>query len=174
MRFPPYPSTTQEVLLAEQRGHARYMWNLGLEQALMWRRWQGPTPGSNAQAAQLTQARAAAPWLAAGSHTVKQQGLRDLDQGWANFFAGTHRHPKWRKAGEDEVLRIVRPQASRVGRDNRAFQCACLRRLDGFVSNAAAHRPGESRTASAAERPETGRMSTSSPQAFAFGMCLVA
>jgi hypothetical protein len=171
MRFPPYPNTAQEVLLAEQRGHTRYMWNLGLEQALMWRRWQGPTPGFNAPAAQLTPARAAAPWLACASHTVKQQGLRDLDQEVGELL---RRRPRWRRAGQDEGLRIVRPQASRVGRDNRAFQCAGLRRLDGFVSDAAAHRPGESRTASAAERPETGRMSTSSPQAFAFVMCLVA
>jgi hypothetical protein len=36
MRFRLYPSATQEVLLAEQCGHARYVWNLALEQALMW------------------------------------------------------------------------------------------------------------------------------------------
>src|ERR1035437_1766531 len=55
----------------------------------MWARWKGPTPGFNAQAAQLTEARAAAPWLACGSQTVQQQALRDLDQGWRSFFAGT-------------------------------------------------------------------------------------
>ena len=54
MRFRLYPSAAQKVLLAEQCGHARYVWNLGLEQPLMWRRWKGPTPGFNAQAAQLT------------------------------------------------------------------------------------------------------------------------
>ena len=55
-----------------------------------------------------------------GSQTVQQRGLRDLDQGWRSFFAGTHRRPTWRKAGEDEGLRIVGPQAVRVRRDNRA------------------------------------------------------
>jgi putative transposase len=120
MRFRLYPSAAQKVLLAEQCGHARYVWNLGLEQHLMWRRWQGPTPGFSAQSAQLTEARAAAPWLVCGSQTVQQQALRDLDQGWRNFFAGTHRRPRWRKAGEDEGLRIVGPQAVRVRRDNRA------------------------------------------------------
>ena len=104
----------------EQCGHARYVWNLGLEQPLMWRRWKGPTPGLGAQAAQLTEARAAEPWLAAGSQTVQQQALRDLDQAWRSFFAGTHRRPRWRKAGEDEGLRIVGPAALRVRRDNRA------------------------------------------------------
>src|ERR1035437_4622788 len=97
MRFRLYPTAAQKVLLLEQCGHARYVWNLGLEQRLMWARWKGPTPGFNAQAVQLTEARAAAPWLACGSQTVQQQGLRDLDQSWRAFFAGIHRRPTWRK-----------------------------------------------------------------------------
>jgi len=93
MRFRLYPSATQTVLLLEQCGHARYVWNLGLEQRLMLARWKGPTPGFNAQATQLTAARAAEPWLACWSQTVQQQALRDLDQAWRMFFAGTHRRP---------------------------------------------------------------------------------
>jgi len=31
MRFRLYPSAAQEVLLAEQCAHARYVWNLALE-----------------------------------------------------------------------------------------------------------------------------------------------
>ena len=120
VRFRLYPSAAQEALLLGQCAHARYVWNLGLEQRLMWRRWQGPTPGFNAQAAQLTEARAAEPWLAAGSQTVQQQALRDLDQAWRVFFAGTHRRPTWRRAGQHEGLRIVGPQALRVRQDNRA------------------------------------------------------
>jgi hypothetical protein len=96
------------------------VWNLGLEQRLIWRRWQGPTPGFNAQSAQLTAPRTAEPWLTEGSHTVQQQALRDLDQGWRNFFAGTHRRPTWRKAGEHKGLQIVGAQALGVRRDNRA------------------------------------------------------
>ena len=119
MRFRLYPSAAQRVLLLGQCAHGRYMWNLGLEQPLMWARWKGPTPGFNAQAAQLTAARTAEPWLACGSQTVQQQALRDLDQAWRNFFAGTHRRPSWRKAGEHEGLRIVGPQGLRVRQDNR-------------------------------------------------------
>src|SRR5665647_1103875 len=114
MRFRLYPSAAQEVLLLGQCGHARFVWNLGLEQRLMWARWKGPTPGFNAQAAQLTAARAAEPWLACGSQTIQQQALRDLDQAWTRFFAGTHRRPTWRKAGEHEGLRFVGPQGLRV------------------------------------------------------------
>jgi transposase len=133
MRFRLYPSVAQKVLLLEQCGHARYVWNLGLEQRLMWRRWQGPTPGLNAQSAQLTEARAAEPWLACGSQTVQQQALRDLDQAWSNFFAGTHRRPRWRKAGEHEGLRIVGSQALRVRRDNRARSSVLVPKI-GWVS----------------------------------------
>jgi transposase len=120
MRFRLYPSAAQEVLLAEQCGHARYVWNLALEQALLWARWKGPTPGFNAQSAQLTEARQAESWLACGSQTVQQQALRDLDQAWRQFFAGTHRRPTWRKAGEHEGLRTLGPQGLRVRQDNRA------------------------------------------------------
>jgi Helix-turn-helix domain len=143
MRFRLHPNDTQEVLLAEQCGRARYVWNLALEQALLCARWKGPTPGFNAQAAQLTQARAAESWLACGSQTVQQQPLRDLDQGWRQFFAGTHRRPTWRKAGEDEGLRIVGPQGLRVRRDNRA-RCSVL--------------VGEGRLGLFQTQPRTGRM----------------
>jgi putative transposase len=46
MRFRLYPNATQEVLLAEQCGRARYVWNLALEQHLLWARWKGPTPAT--------------------------------------------------------------------------------------------------------------------------------
>ena len=133
MRFRLYPSAAQKVLLLEQCAHARYVWNLGLEQRLMWARWKGPTPGFNAQAAQLTAARAAEPWLACGSQTIQQQALRDLDQAWRQFFAGTHRRPTWRKAGEHEGLRIVGPQALRVRHDNRARSSVLVPKI-GWVS----------------------------------------
>ena len=133
MRFRLYPSAAQEVLLLEQCGHARYVWNLGLEQRLMWARWKGPTPGFNAQAAQLTEARRVEPWLAYGSQTVQQQALRDLDQAWRQFFAGTHRRPTWRKAGEHEGFRIVGPQALRVRQDNRARSSVLVPKI-GWVS----------------------------------------
>ena len=128
-----YPNGAQRALLLEQCGHARYVWNLGLEQRLMWRRWKGPTPGFNAQAAQLTAARESEPWLAAGSQTVQQQALRDLDQAWRQFFAGTHHRPTWRKAGQHEGIRIVGPQALRVRHDNRARSSVLVPKI-GWVS----------------------------------------
>ena len=109
-RYRLYPTPEQEVLLLEACGHARFVWNLGLEQRLMWRRERGPTPGYLEQCRQLTEARAAEPWLGAVAQVVQQQALRDLDRAWRNFFAGTHRRPTWRKAGRSEGFRIVNAQ----------------------------------------------------------------
>jgi len=132
MRFRLYPTPEQRVLLLEQTGHARFVWNLGLEQRLMWRAGRGPTPGYNAQSAQLTEARAAEPWLAAGSQTVQQQALRDLDRAWRNFFNGTHRRPTWRNQGVHEGLRVVGSQALRVRQDNRRWSSVLIPKV-GWV-----------------------------------------
>jgi len=120
-RFRLYPTPAQEAALLEQCKHARYVWNLALEQWSMWTRGQGPTPGFAAQCRQLTEARAAFDWLRAGSQTVQQQALRDFQQAVKNFVGGTHRRPSWRKAGHREGFRIVGLQASRVAKRNRKW-----------------------------------------------------
>ena len=43
-----------------------------------------------------------------------------MTRGWQRVFAGTHRCPTWRKAGEHESLLIVGPQCVRVRQNNRA------------------------------------------------------
>ncbi|MBB4778626.1 RNA-guided endonuclease InsQ/TnpB family protein [Actinomadura welshii] len=106
-RYRLCPTPVQEAGLLEHCGHARFVWNLAVEQHGWWTPGRGPAPGYVAQARQLTEARAASPWLAAGSQTVQQQALRDFAQAMANFFAGTHRRPTWRKAGRHEGFRIV-------------------------------------------------------------------
>ena len=113
-RFRLYPAPAQQAALLEQCGHARYVWNLALEEWSMWTRDKGPTPGYVEQARQLTEARAVFGWLRAGSQTVQQQALRDFDQAVRNFYAGTHRRPTWRRAGLHEGFRIVGSQACRV------------------------------------------------------------
>jgi putative transposase len=92
--------------LAEHCRHARYVWNLAVEQQQHWRPGR-QAPGYNEQCAQLTAARAEYEWLAAGSQTVQQQALRDFAQAMSNFFNGTHRRPTWRKSGINEGFRQV-------------------------------------------------------------------
>jgi transposase len=50
---------------------------------------------------------------------VQQQALRDFTQAMSNFFAGTHRRPRWRKKDQDEGFRIVAVGPPDVRRLNR-------------------------------------------------------
>ena len=105
-RFRLLPSPEQAAVLAEHCRHARFVWNLAVEQQQHWQPGRR-APGYNEQCAQLTGARAEYDWLAAGSQTVQQQALRDFAQAMRNFFNGTHRRPAWRKAGKHEGFRQV-------------------------------------------------------------------
>jgi len=99
----------QEAVLRDHCGHARYVWNLAVEQHSHWRPGRPGAPGYLEQCRQLTQARAEYPWLAAGSQTVQQQALRDFSQAMAAFFdpGNPAGRPSWRKAGRDEGFRIT-------------------------------------------------------------------
>jgi len=96
-------------VLRDHCGHARYTWNLAVEQHSHWHPGRASAPGYLEQCRQLTAARAGHPWLAAGSQTVQQQALRDFTRAMAAFFDPAHPagRPSWRKAGRDEGFRIV-------------------------------------------------------------------
>ncbi|MFI7706651.1 RNA-guided endonuclease InsQ/TnpB family protein [Nonomuraea sp. NPDC049480] len=106
-RYRLQPTLAQEAALAEHCGHARFIWNLAVEQHEYWRPGRKSAPGFAEQCRQLTEARAQFAWLRAGSITVQQQALKDFAQAMANFFAGTHRKPTWRKRGQGDGFRIV-------------------------------------------------------------------
>jgi len=108
-RYRLLPTPAQETVLRDHCAHARYVWNLAVEQYRYWRPGRAGAPGYLEQCRQLTEARAEHPWLAAGSQTVQQQALRDFAQAMAGFYdpqnpAG---RPSWRKAGRNEGFRIV-------------------------------------------------------------------
>ena len=108
-RYRLFPTRAQEAVLRDHCGHARYVWNLAVEQHAHWHPGRKGAPGYREQCAQLTQARAENPWLAAGSHTVQQQALRDFARAMAAFFdpGNPAGRPSWRKAGRHEGFRIV-------------------------------------------------------------------
>jgi len=103
------PTPTQEAVLRDHCAHARYVWNLAVEQHAHWRPGRVSAPGYLEQCRQLTQARAEHLWLAVGSYTVQQQALRDFGRASAAFAdpGNPARRPTWRKAGRDEGFRIV-------------------------------------------------------------------
>jgi len=118
-RYRLVPSPAQEAMLREHCGHARYVWNLAVEQHRHWRPGRTSAPGYLEQCRQLTAARAEHPWLAAGSQVVQQQALRDFAQALANYLHGTHDRPSWRKAGRDEGFRVVAVRPGQVRRLSR-------------------------------------------------------
>ncbi len=108
-RYRLLPTPAQEAVLRDHCAHARYVWNLAVEQRRHWRAGRAGAPGYLEQCRELTQARAEHPWLGAGFHTVQQQALRDFAQAVAAFFdsASQAGRPSWRKAGRHEGFRIV-------------------------------------------------------------------
>jgi putative transposase len=86
-RYLLIPTPEQAAVMWEHCTHARFVWNLAVEQQSWWRRGRKSTPGYLEQCRQLTAARAENGWLRAGSHTVQQQALRDFDQAMRNFSA---------------------------------------------------------------------------------------
>jgi putative transposase len=127
-RYRLYPTPAQQAVLREHCGHARYVWNLAVEQHAHWRPGRASAPGYLAQCRQLTQARAENPWLAAGSQTIQQQALRDFTRAMVAFFDPQNpaRRPTWRKAGRDEGFRIT-------GRRGRHWDVRRVSRKTGQV-----------------------------------------
>jgi len=127
-RYRLYPAPAQEAVLREHCAHARYVWNLAVEQHAHWRPGRAAGPGYLAQCRQLTAARNEYPWLASGSQTVQQQALRDYARAMTAFFdpANPARRPTWRKAGRHEGFRIT-------GRCGRQWEVRRVSRHAGQV-----------------------------------------
>jgi putative transposase len=148
-RYRLYPTPTQEQVLLGHCAHARYVWNLAVEQRSWWQPGR-PAPGFAEQCRQLSQARAASPWLAAGSVIVQQQALRDFHAAYVAWFASLRQWhsgyantppdqrpaapspPSWRKRGRREGFRIVAVGPQDVRRLNRRWGQVAVPKL-GWV-----------------------------------------
>jgi putative transposase len=137
-RYRLYPTPAQEAVLLGHCGHARYVWNLAVEQRSWWQPGR-PAPGFAEQCRQLSEARAANPWLAVGSVIVQQQALRDFHAAYASWFASLREWrkrcantppdqrpaapspPSWRKRDVNEGFRIVAVRPEDVRRLNRRW-----------------------------------------------------
>jgi putative transposase len=118
-RYRLMPGLTMHAMLREHCAHARFVWNLAVEQQSWWQLGRTAAPGYRVQAGQLTEARAEFGWLATGSQVVQQQALRDFARAMKDFFAGTHGKPTWRKAGRNEGFRIVGVKPGHIRRLSR-------------------------------------------------------
>jgi IS605 OrfB family transposase len=114
-RYRLCPDVSQLPGCARHCSDARFLWNLALEQANWWRPGRRPTPGNAERNRQLAEARTGS-WLGTGSSSVQQQALRDFDQAMRNWWAGTHRRPRWRKQGVYEGFCIRDVKVRRISR----------------------------------------------------------
>ena len=80
------PTSAQDAALRDHCAHARFVWNLAVEQHSHWRPGKKSAPGYLEQCQQLTAARAEHDWLRAGSQVVQQQALRDFAKAMAAFY----------------------------------------------------------------------------------------
>jgi putative transposase len=135
-RYRLYPTPAQEEVFLRHCAHARYVWNLAVEQRTWWQPGR-PAPGFVEHCRQLSEARAANQWLADGSVIVQQQALRDFHAASGAWFASLRAWrkryatippqdrpvapspPSWRKRGRREGFRIVAVGPQDVRRVNR-------------------------------------------------------
>lgn len=94
-----YPDSEHVAALVTHCGHARFLYNLGLNQRMMLTRTahqRGVRVTAATQQRELTELRQEVDWLRAGSTVVQQGALRDLDRAFTNFFAGRAKYPTFR------------------------------------------------------------------------------
>jgi transposase len=106
-------------MLRTHIGHARYVYNIGLEQRKLLdrnTRQRGIRVTTNDQMTQLTEARREFEWLRNGSTVVQQGALRDLDRAFRNFFEKRSRFPKFKKRSNRESFIIRDVQLHRYNR----------------------------------------------------------
>ncbi|RZB19503.1 transposase [Streptomyces sp. F001] len=106
-KFRMYPTRAQEEQMLLHCAHARYVWNLAVEQHSHWRRWRKSAPAFAEQCRQLTEARRDNEWLRAGNADVQQQALKDFTKAKNAKFTSDFGEPTWRKKYVHEGFRVI-------------------------------------------------------------------
>jgi len=102
-----YPTGEQEQQMLLHCAHARYVWNLAVEQHSHWRRGRKYAPGFAEQCRQLTEARRDNEWLGAGNAVVQQQALKDFAKAKSARFTSGFGEPTWRRKFRHEGFRVI-------------------------------------------------------------------
>jgi len=102
-----YPMGEQERQMLLHCAHARYVWNLAVEQHSHWRRGRKSAPGFAEQCRQLTEARRDNEWLGAGNADVQQQALKDFAKAKDARFTSGFGEPTWRRKFRHEGFRVI-------------------------------------------------------------------
>ncbi|MFD0214014.1 RNA-guided endonuclease InsQ/TnpB family protein [Streptomyces hirsutus] len=105
--FRMYPTGERAGVMLGHCAHARYVWNLTVEQHAHWRKGRKSAPGFAEQCRQLTEARRSNAWLRAGNADVQQQALRDFARAKSARFTSGSGEPTWRKKFVHEGFRVI-------------------------------------------------------------------
>jgi putative transposase len=116
-----YPVPAEVAGMVEHCHHARFVFNIGLEQRAMWRRDRhnrGTHPehgdldaarvNTATQMRELAELRGELGWLRAGSSSVQQAALRDLERAFVNFYAGRAKFPRFKRRTDREGSFVIR------------------------------------------------------------------
>jgi putative transposase len=106
-RFRLYPTSGQAGVMLGHCAHARYVWNLAVEQHSHWGRGKKSAPGFTEQCRQLTEARRENEWLREGNADVMQQALKDFARAKNARFTSGFGEPTWRKRFRHEGFRVI-------------------------------------------------------------------
>ncbi|GEC06530.1 IS element transposase [Streptomyces spinoverrucosus] len=106
-RFRLYPTPVQAQQMLLHCAHARYVWNLAVEQHTHWRPGRRSAPGFAEQCRQLTEARRENEWLGAGNADVQQQALKDFAAARNARFTSGFGEPTWRRKHVHEGFRVI-------------------------------------------------------------------
>ncbi|MDX2679548.1 RNA-guided endonuclease InsQ/TnpB family protein [Streptomyces sp. NY05-11A] len=87
--------------------HARYVWNLAVEQHSHWSKGRRAAPGFAEQCRQLTEARRENEWLRAGNADAQQQALKDFAKAKNARFTSGFGEPTWRRKHVHEGFRVI-------------------------------------------------------------------
>ncbi|GAA2279943.1 RNA-guided endonuclease TnpB family protein [Streptomyces atrovirens] len=102
-----YPTSEQAEQMLLHCAHARYVWNLAVEQHVCWRPGRRSAPGFAEQCRQLTEARRDNDWLRAGNADVQQQALQDFARARNARFTSGFGEPTWRRKHVHEGFRVI-------------------------------------------------------------------
>ncbi|MFI7293294.1 RNA-guided endonuclease InsQ/TnpB family protein [Streptomyces sp. NPDC050121] len=106
-RFRMYPTGGQERQMLLHCAHARYVWNLAVEQHAHWRPGRRSAPSFAEQCRQLTEARRDNEWLGSGNADVQQQALKDFTKAKSARFTSGFGEPTWRRKHRHEGFRVI-------------------------------------------------------------------
>lgn len=105
------PTASQEPLLMMHVSHARFVYNIALEQRSLWtqaKRHFAQKITFKTQSRELTELRQETGWLREGSTVVQQGALRDLDSAYQRFFDGHAKYPVFKRSNDREGGFVIR------------------------------------------------------------------